>query len=60
MINNIRQIISDGFSNMQPEESCNNDDDNHDADEIENVHYTLRLSHARIRYEGAMLQQEMF
>ena len=45
---------------MQSEEARDEDDDDHDADEIEYVHCTLRLSDARIRYEGTMLQQEMF
>jgi hypothetical protein len=40
----------------QPEESGNKDYDDHDADDVKNVHCTLRLSHARLQYESTMLQ----
>ena len=40
----------------QPEESGNKDYDDHDADDVKNVHCTLRLRHARLQYESTMLQ----
>jgi hypothetical protein len=43
-------------SNVQPEESGNKDYDDHDADDVKNVHCTLRLRHARLQYESTMLQ----
>ena len=43
-------------SNMQPEESGNNDYDDHYADDVKNVHCTLRLRHAQLQYESTMLQ----
>jgi hypothetical protein len=46
-------------SNMHPEVSGNKDYDDNDADEIKDVHCTLQLSHARLRYESTMLQEEM-
>jgi len=43
-------------SNVQPEESGNKDYDDHDADDVKNVHCTLRLRHARLQGESTMLQ----
>jgi hypothetical protein len=43
-------------SNVQPEESGNKDYDDHDADDVKNVHCTLRLKHARLQGESTMLQ----
>ena len=43
-------------SNVQPEEPGNKDYDDHDADDVKNVHCTLRLRHARLQYESTMLQ----
>jgi hypothetical protein len=40
----------------QPEESGNKDYDDHDADDVKNVHCILRLRHARLQYESTMLQ----
>jgi hypothetical protein len=40
----------------QPEESGNKDYDDHDADDVKNVHCTLRLRYARLQYESTMLQ----
>ncbi len=36
---------------MQPEEACNKDYDNYDADDVKNVHCKLRLKHTRLQYE---------
>jgi hypothetical protein len=47
-------------SDAQPEESGNNDYDDHDADDVKNVHCTLQLRHARLQGESTMLQQETF
>jgi len=33
---------------VQPEEACDYDDDNHDADDVENVHWVLRSRHALV------------
>ena len=49
------QIVSDGLS-TQPEESGNKDYDDHDADDVKNVHCALLLRHARLQYESTMLQ----
>ena len=43
-------------SNVQPQESGNKDYDDHDADDVKNVHSTLRLRHARLQDESTMLQ----
>ena len=34
-------------SSVQPEKACDKEDDDDDADDVENVHCTLRLEHAR-------------
>jgi hypothetical protein len=43
-------------SNVQPQEAGNKDYDDHDADDVKNVHCTLRLRHARLQGESTMLQ----
>jgi hypothetical protein len=43
---------------MQPEKSCDKEDDDDDADDVENVHGVLRLRHARFQSENAALQYE--
>jgi hypothetical protein len=39
-------------SNAQPEESGNQDYDDHDADDVKNVHCTLRARHARLQVKA--------
>jgi len=34
------------FSDVQPKEARNKDYDDHDTDDVKNIHYTLPLSHA--------------
>jgi hypothetical protein len=36
-------VISAVCSDVQAQEACNNDYDDHDADDVKNVHGTLRL-----------------
>ena len=43
-------------SDVYPKEACNKDYDDHDTDDVKNVHCTLPLSHARLQYESTMLQ----
>jgi hypothetical protein len=43
---------------VQSEEACNYDYDDHDADDVKNVHCVLRLRHARLQYEVTALLQE--
>jgi hypothetical protein len=37
-------------SNAQSQETCNYDNYDHDADDVENVHWILRLRHARLQH----------
>jgi hypothetical protein len=47
-------------SDVYPKEACNKDYDDHDTNDVKNVHCTLPLSHARLQYESTMLQQQTF
>jgi hypothetical protein len=47
------------FSDVQPEEARNNDYDDHDTDNVENIHYTLPLSHA-LRKKARLLKGMTF
>jgi hypothetical protein len=38
-------------SEVQTKEACNKDDNDHYADDVENIHCTLRLRYARFQYE---------
>ncbi|HEY4986294.1 MAG TPA: hypothetical protein VII39_06705, partial [Bradyrhizobium sp.] len=42
---------------MQPEEACDEDDYDDNADDVKDVHCILRWRCARLRYECAVLQQ---
>ena len=43
-------------SNVHAQETCDYDDYDHDADDVENVHCALRLRHARLRRKTRRLQ----
>jgi hypothetical protein len=49
-----RHVVSD----VQTKETCNKDDNDHYADNVENIHCVLRSRHARFQYESAALEQE--
>jgi hypothetical protein len=44
----------------QPEESGNKEYDDHDADDVKNVHCTLRLRHARLQYKARCSNRRRF
>jgi hypothetical protein len=39
------------YSGVQTKEACNKDDNDHDADDVKNVHWVLRLRYARFQNE---------
>ena len=43
---------------MQTQEACDKENDDDDADDVENVHWVLRLRQADFQYESTVLQQE--
>ena len=47
-------------SNVQTKVSCNNKHYDYDANDVENIHYVLRLRLARPQYEVTMLQTKTF
>jgi hypothetical protein len=47
-------------SNAQPEESGNKDYDDHDADDVKNVHCTLRSRHARLQVKARCSHRKHF
>jgi hypothetical protein len=44
-------------SSVQAEKACNKEDDDDDADDVENVHGTLRVRDARFQQESTALHQ---
>lgn len=44
------------YSDVQPKEACNKDDNYHYADDVENIHCVLRSRHARFQYESAAIE----
>jgi hypothetical protein len=44
------------YSDVQTQEACNNDDDDHYADDVENVHCVLRFKYAQFQCESAALE----
>jgi hypothetical protein len=44
------------LSGVQTQEACNKDDNNHYADDVENVHCVFRSRYARFQYESAALE----
>lgn len=47
-------------SNAQPEESGNQDYDDHDADDVKDVHCTLRSRHARLQVKARCSHRKHF
>jgi hypothetical protein len=43
---------------VQTKEACDEENDDDDADDVENVHWVLRLRQAHFQYESTVLQQE--
>src|ERR1700738_5179029 len=43
------------YSDVQTKETCNKDDYDYYADDVENIHCVLRLRYARFQYESAAL-----
>jgi hypothetical protein len=39
------------YSDVQTQQACNNDGNDHYADDVENVHCVLRFKYARFQYE---------